>query len=304
MDSPFLLHKNNFAPMRKIGEGVIMTTLSINFYSATINEALKNEFMQAINHELAGMNIESLNDSISRLEKQASSIQKDIDDNGDDEAGTKQKKLDGINATIADNKDARTKCEKSQAQTLDIYNKVVSAMSEKNKDHFGNNKDVVRTVLRVLATWDNSKLVKYAIIPAFQSPALYEALEAIHINSKAGEDGNITMSKEVKDAYKKASQELETIIKTTFSLPFETPYTDKTRVKLTAEDKKLLNDCYVRGFSNKFDVDDKKGTVTFKDRQINTLVKAKKNRKTGDITYDYSGLASTIANIVIKHYFA
>lgn len=91
-----------------------MTTLSINFYNATITDELKNEFMQAINHELAGMNIESLNDSISRLEKQASSIQKDIDNNGDDEAGTKQKKLDGISATINDNKDARTKCEESQ----------------------------------------------------------------------------------------------------------------------------------------------------------------------------------------------
>lgn len=292
--------------LREVGEGVTMTntTLSINFYSATINEALKNEFMQAISHELAGMNIEALTESIDRLDKQVSSLRKDITDNGDDEAGTKQKKLDGILATISDNKDLRTKCEESQTETEEVYNKVVSAMTEKNADHFGNNKDVVRTVLRVLATWNNSKLIKYAIIPAFQSPALYDALEAIHINSKAGEDGNITMSKEVKDAYKKASQELETIIKTTFSLPFETPYTDKTRVKLTAEDKKLLNDCYVRGFSNKFDVDDKKGTVTFKDRQINTLVKAKKNRKTGDITYDYSGLASTIANIVIKHYFA
>lgn len=280
-----------------------MTTLSINFYAGNINDTLKAEFMQAVNHELAGMNIESLNDSIDRLDKQATSLRKDITDNGDDEAGTKQKKLDGILATINDNKDLRTKCEESQAQTLDIYNKVVSAMSEKNKDHFGNNKDVVRTVLRVLATWNNSKLVKYAIIPAFQSPALYEALEAIHINSKAGEDGNITMSKEVKDAYKKASQELETIIKTTFSLPFETPYTDKTRVKLTAEDKKLLNDCYVKGFSNKFDTDDD-GNVSFKKRQINTLVKAKKNKKTQEVTYDYSGLATVISNIVIKHYFA
>lgn len=280
-----------------------MTTLSINFYAGNINDTLKAEFMQAVNHELAGMNIESLNDSIDRLDKQATSLRKDITDNGDDEAGTKQKKLDGILATINDNKDLRTKCEESQAQTLDIYNKVVSAMSEKNKDHFGNNKDVVRTVLRVLATWNNSKLVKYAIIPAFQSPALYEALEAIHINSKAGEDGNITMSKEVKDAYKKASQELETIIKTTFSLPFETPYTDKTRVKLTADDKKLLNDCYVKGFSNKFDTDDD-GNVSFKKRQINTLVKAKKNKKTQEVTYDYSGLATVISNIVIKHYFA
>lgn len=281
-----------------------MTTLSINFYASNITDELKNEFMQAVNHELAGMSIESLNDSIDRLEKQASSIRKDIDENGDDDAFSKTRKLDGVLASIEDNKETRTKCEESQVKTLDSYNKVVTAMSEKNADHFGNSKDVVRTVLRVLATWDNSKLVKYAIIPAFQSPALYEALETIHINSKAGDDGNLVMSKEVKEAYKKASAELETIIKKTFSLPFETPYTDKTRVKLTAEDKKLLNDCYIKGFSNKFDVDDEKGTVSFKKRQINTLVKAKKNRKTGEITYDYSGLASTISNIVIKHYFA
>lgn len=280
------------------------TTLSINFYSATINEALKNEFMQAISHELASMNIEALTESIDRLEKQAASLRKDIDENGDDDAFTKTRKLDGILASISDNEEARTKCEESQNQTLEVYEKVVSAMTEKNKDHFGNSKDVVRTVLRVLATWNNSKLVKYAIIPAFKSPALYEALEAIHINSKAGEDGNITMSKEVKEAYKKASQELETIIKTTFSLPFETPYTDKTRVKLTAEDKKLLNDCYVRGFSNKFNVDDENGIVSFKKRQVNTLVRVRKDKKTGEKVPDYSGLASTIANIVIKHYFS
>ena len=158
------------------------TTLSINFYSVTINEALKNEFMQAISHELAGMNIEALTESIDRLNKQVTSLRKDIADNGDDEAGTKQKKLDSILATISDNEETRTKCEESQTQTLEVYERVVSVMSEKNKDHFGNNKDVVRTVLRVLATWNNSKLVKYAIIPAFQSPALYEALEAIHIN--------------------------------------------------------------------------------------------------------------------------
>lgn len=72
---------------------------------------------------------------------------------------------------------------------------------------------------------------------------------------------------------------------------------------MTAEDKKLLNDCYVKGFTNKFDIDDKKDTISFKERQVNTLVKAKKNRKTSKIEYDYSGLASTISNIVIKHYF-
>lgn len=278
--------------------------LSINFYNVTITDELKNEFMQAVSYELASMAITMLDETMNRLHKQALSIQKDIDENGDDDTGTKQKKLDGVTVSIKDAENEKVKAETLQAETLEVYNKVITAMTEKNADHFGNSKDVVRTVLRVLATWDNSKLVKYAIIPAFQSPELYNALEAIHINSKAGENGNITMSNEVKEAYKKASTELETIIKTTFSLPFETPYTAKTRVKLTAEDKKLLNDCYVKGFTNKFDIDDKKDTISFKERQVNTLVKAKKNRKTGKIEYDYSGLASTISNIVIKHYFA
>ena len=280
-----------------------MTTLSINFYAGKINDTLKAEFMQAVNHETADMTIAYLNDAISRLQKQAGSLRKDIDENGDDEGFSKTRKLDGILANIATNEKAKDKSVKDSETTQEVYDKVVTAMSLRNKDGFGNSKDVVRTVLRVLGSWNNSKLVKYAIIPAFQSPALYEALETIHITSKAGKNGNITMSKEVKDAYKKASQELESIIKTTFSLPFATEYTDKTRVKLTAEDKKLLNDCYIKGFSNKFDTDDD-GVVTFKKRQINTLVKAKKDRKTQEVTYDYSGLASTISNIVIKHYFA
>ena len=71
---------------------------------------------------------------------------------------------------------------------------------------------------------------------------------------------------------------------------------------MTAEDRKLLNDCYIKGFTNKFDVDD--DVVTFKKRQINTLVKIRKDRKTKKETVDYSGLASVIANIVLKHYFA
>ena len=280
-----------------------MTTLAINFYAKNITEEARNEFMQAIQHETADMTIAYLNDAIARLQKQADSLRKDIDENGDDEGFSKTRKLDGILANIATNEKAKDKAVEDSESTQEVYDKVVSAMSLRNKDGFGNSKDVVRTVLRVLGSWNNSKLVKYAIIPAFQSPALYEALETIHVNSKAGENGNIVMSKEVKDAYKKASDELERIIKVTFSLPFATEYTDKTRVKITAEDKKLLNDCYIRGFKNKFDTDDD-GVVTFKKRTINTLVKAKKDRKTQEVTYDYSGLAGTIANIVIKHYFA
>lgn len=276
------------------------TTLSINFYKKNITEELRNDFHSAISYENADMNIQLLDTDISRLETRITNLK----NNKDKTEEEKSIELADLNAKLEEKKASRSEFEQEKTDLAEVYNKVVSAMSEKNKDHFGNNKDVVRTVLRVLATWNNSKLVKYAIIPAFKDETLYNALETIHVTSKAGENGNLVMSKEVKEAYKTASAQLETIIKTTFSLPFETPYTDKTRVKLTAEDKKLLNDCYIRGFSNKFDTDEDTGKVSFKKRQINTLVKAKKNRKTGKMEYDYSGLASTIANIVIKHYFA
>ena len=276
------------------------TTLSINFYKKNITEELRNDFHSAISYENADMNIQLLDTDISRLETRITNLKKNEDKTEEEKAV----ELADLTAKLEEKKVLRSEFEQKKADLVEVYNKVVSAMSEKNADHFGNNKDVVRTVLRVLATWNNSKLVKYAIIPAFKDETLYNALETIHVTSKAGEDGNLVMSKEVKEAYKTASAQLENIIKTTFSLPFATPYTDKTRVKLTAEDKKLLNDCYIRGFSNKFDTDEDTGKVSFKKRQINTLVKAKKNRKTGEITYDYSGLASTISNIVIKHYFA
>lgn len=276
------------------------TTLSINFYKKNITEELRNEFHSAISYENADMNIQLLNTDISRLETRITNLKNNEDKTEEEKAV----ELADLTAKLEEKKVLRSEFEQKKADLVEVYNKVVSAMSEKNADHFGNNKDVVRTVLRVLATWNNSKLVKYAIIPAFKDETLYNALETIHVTSKAGENGNLVMSKEVKEAYKTASAQLETIIKTTFSLPFETPYTDKTRVKLTAEDKKLLNDCYIRGFSNKFDTDEDTGKVSFKKRQINTLVKAKKNHKTGKMEYDYSGLATTIANIVIKHYFA
>lgn len=269
-----------------------MKTLNINFYNPSINEAQTQEFMTAVYHEKSLMTIQLLTDDIAKLNKKISN-----------EDNYSQEERLAFLAQKQELEALRTTQEESLATTLPVYESVVTAMTVKNENGFGNHKDVVRTVLRVLATWDNSKLVKYAIIPAFKSPALYEALETIHVTSRANEDGRLVMSKEVKQAYKDATKELESIIKNTFSLPFETIYTAKTRVKMDAEDKKLLNECYVKGFRNKFDVAED-GTVSFKSRQVNTLAKTKRNKKTGEVTCDYSGLATTLCNIVMKHYFA
>lgn len=268
------------------------TTLAINFYAEGITDEIRTELMSAIEHEGYNMNIQILDENIAKLNKKIANENGMYSDE-DVEYFKSQKK---------DAEELKSKFEDLRNNTLEVYTKVVDDMSKKNEHGFGNHKDVVRTVLRVLATWNNSKLIKYAIIPAFETPALYEALETIHVTSKANEDGALVMSKDVKEAYKNATKELESIIKNTFSLPFATKYTDKTRVKIDAEDKKLLNESYVKGFRNKFSEED--GVVTFKKRQVKTLVNARKDRKTGEIKANYTALASTICNIVIKHYFA
>ncbi len=270
------------------------TTMNINFLSENITDTQIIEFFNAVRYENADMSIQLCNDNIERLNNQIANLK---DKYTLEEVAAFKSKLEV-------EQESKKSFERIKEETINNYNNVIASMTSLNSENKGNNTDVVRTVLRVLASWNNNKLVKYVIIPVFSSPELYNALEAIHINSKAGEDGNIAMSKEVKAAYKAASAELERIIKVMFSLPFETKYTSKTRVKLTAEDKKLLHDCYITGFRNKFNVDDKTGIVSFEKRNINTLVKTKKDRKTGKVTYDYSRLAGTICNIVIKHYFA
>ena len=166
-------------------------TLAINFLKEDLSVEKKNEFMEAVCHEAALMNIQAIDAQIELVQKKISN--------------KKQYTEEEISAFKAQEEKLltdRAVFEKSAEETNEIYNLVVNAMSVKNKDGYGNHKDVVRTVLRILGTWNNSRLVKYAIIPAFQSPALYEALEEIHVNSSANEDGSLMLTKENKEAYK------------------------------------------------------------------------------------------------------
>ena len=161
-----------------------MATLGINFYATNINDTLRNDFHSAISYENADMNIQLLDTDISRLETRITNLK----NNKDKTEEEKSIELADLNAKLEEKKASRSEFEQEKTDLAEVYNKVVSAMSEKNKDHFGNNKDVVRTVLRVLATWNNSKLVKYAIIPALKDETLYNDLETIHVTSKAGDD--------------------------------------------------------------------------------------------------------------------
>ena len=110
-----------------------MKTLSINFYAKNITEESKSELMTAVQHESCNMNIQLLDDTIAKLEK------KIANENGNysaEEVQAFQVQLDSAN-------ESRTKFVETQTDTLEVYNKVISTMSQKNADHFGNSADAV-----------------------------------------------------------------------------------------------------------------------------------------------------------------
>lgn len=260
--------------------------LKINFLNnnATINQI--SEFAQAVRYELCDMTKKMNLDAIAKQAKIVANEKGTYDEN---EIATAQIKIDKLEAE-------NVKLSTTMEELYTVYNSIIEAMTLPNDKNYSNNADNVRTVLRVVACAENSKLYKYAIIPAFKNESLYNCLEAIHVNNEVTEEGYSTNTKDRVALYKSAQEELDNIMRDTFSLSIATPYTTALRVKLNAQDRKVLHDCYIKGFSNRFDKDDN-GAITFKSRKYNTAVK--KNRK-GEI--DYSGLATDIAKIVISKY--
>lgn len=261
--------------------------LKINFLNndVTINQIA--ELAKAVRFELCDMTKKMNLDAIA---KQTKIVANEKGTHDEDEIATAQAKIDKLEAE-------NVKLSTTMEELRTVYNSIIEAMTVPNDKGYSNNSDTVRTVLRVVACAENSKLYKYAIIPAFENESLYNCLEVIHVNNDVTEAGYSTNTKERVALYESAQEELDNIMRDTFSLPIATPYTTALRVKLNAQDRKVLHDCYIKGFSNKFDTNSDTGVIVFKSRKYNTAVK--KNRK-GEI--DYSGLATDIAKVVISKY--
>lgn len=259
--------------------------LKINFLNEQATVAQVKELADAVQFERCDM-IKTMNlESISKQNKIIANKNNKYDE---DEISAAQAKLEKLQA---ENKDLSETMEKLRSN----YDAVITSMTIPNDKGYANNADTVRTVLRVIACADNSKLYKHAIVPAFKDECLYNCLESIHVNNDVAEEGYSTNSKERVALYKSAQSQLDNIMRDTFSLPIETVYTTALRVKLNAQDRKVLHDVYVKGFSNKFDKNDN-GEITFLSRKYNTAVKKTRNG------VDYSGLATDIAKLVIAKY--
>lgn len=176
-----------------------------------------------------------------------------------------------------------------------VYKEVFDTMVSAGNSHLQ-----VKSALNMVAVARKPVLAKYAV--HFESEELKKALDIIHDPNNASVNGLTKNGKDTKKAVADADASLETIIKTYYSLPFESAYNTKFRVKLNATNKKILNDCYVTGVRNKVTKDKTTGRTKKVNQTTNTLVTAKK--KDGVEKFDYTKLNKTVNDIVLPQYFA
>ena len=206
-----------------------------------------------------------------------------------------EKEVEAAQAVIDRLEAENKKCAETQEELRNVYESVLGNMTTPNEKGFANSKDQVRTVLRLVACAENRKFYEYAPIPSLKDEELYHALEEIHVNNEVSDDGYSTNSKERVDAYKKATERLDAVVRDIYSLPVATTYTMALRVKLNKQDRKAIHDVYVKNLFNRFETDDD-GVTTLASSGVTTAVKKSKKGT------DYSKLSKDIAMIVIRKY--
>lgn len=235
-----------------------------------------------------------LKDSLeSEIKKSENKLREETDDNT---INFLKSEIEKINKKIAE-------CCEILNASEETYNLVICEMSLKNADGFGNNPDVVERILKLIGCWENPRLLKDTLSNVYTDGALYEALETINVKSACDELGKTSQTQAVKDAYKTASDIVDNLIKTAFSLPFESVYTEKTRVKMNGADKRLLNQCYIKSVRNKYTENENTKIISHSELSVTRSVRVKTNKKTGETTYNYSGLVSALVAIITRHYF-
>lgn len=271
--------------------------LNINFLSATLvannEESIKAriELATAVKFEELDMVLSLNNDSIKSLEKKI--------ENKSGKYTCEQ--VEGFKSEKKLLEEEIAKIEEKVAEVRPIYDKVIAEMTKiPEGSEYGNKLENVRNILRVIATADNTKLEKYALVESIGTSELYEALEKCHSFDNVTDNGNRVQGKALKDAYVKAESEVRSILKNTLSLPFATYYTESLRVKFNGTTMAKVHECYVTGISNKYEKDKESGDITFKGHKVNTLISAKTD-KSGNTTYNFTKLATLIARLTVEY---
>lgn len=230
--------------------------------------------------------------TISMLEDQISALDKKIENkNGtytEDEVSGFESKREVLES---DREDMLTK----EADLLSVYESVRDSMIEG-----GSIPENVDNVLRCIAAAENSKLEKYAL-PNLGTVEIYNYLTTCHDLKATSENGKVTMSKAVKNAYVAAEDAVQRALRESLSLE-ESDYTEKLTIRFNKTDMRLIHETFITGFSNKYSVtkDDNGNEISREYKGVNVAKSiAVKTTKDGDTKYNFTKFNTVIARLVI-----
>lgn len=225
-----------------------------------------------------------------------------------------QKTIDSDDAepeAIALAKVKKAKAEKRRAEVVAektgydaIHAEVVSTIAGASNEHTSNDETAVRNYLRLSACDESGDFFSVAILTEVKFAGLYDALTAIHDkdSDEIDETGIRVYSSDIHDLSKKTAEKLQSIIKSMFSIPIENDITKKINCKLSKSDLNAVHETFVTGM--KVDIaHTKKGGTEVNGLQFNYAIKQKKNKKTGDITYEGTRFKSNLAKLAFNRIF-
>lgn len=266
--------------------------LNINFLNPSITNEQTLEFALAVKFEELNMTMELNNDSIKSLQTKIENKQGKYTDEEIEVFRTQVAEL------VAENVEIESRVEEVRPTYESVLSTIANASVQTDDGEFSNGMDNARNVLRLVACAENTKLFKYALLSAIDNDDLFDAMEICHNIENNNEVGNSKQTTKLKNAYKSAESQIQSILKATLSLPIESAYTSSLRVKFNGTDLKLLHECYVTGFSNKFESNKDSDVVTFKGRDVKKLISSKTNSK-GEVTRNFKKFAETICKLAI-----
>lgn len=256
--------------------------LKINLIPENTDNTMTMELALAVKFTGFTMTAEMLTDSIAKMEKR-------LNADGIDDA-----KRESIKADIADAKKALATAVSNADKARGYYDKVVSAMVA-----VGNDARNIDRIFRLIASADNSALIPYVMRSMeWDAETIYNAMACAHNIADYDDLGRAVHYPTARTAYQTAYDTISHDIKTAFSVPFASAYTNAFRMRMNKTQFAKLHENWVSGVRNNFKGDDKERV--FKNSTLTTAITKKKNRKTGMTTYDCTRFNRVVATLMVE----
>lgn len=229
-----------------------------------------------------------------------------------------QKKQSGIissdESTADEIKVATAKLEKLQKEetilkneqdkVTDVHTSVVETVKSAKNEFTENDETAFRNVLRLSACDENAKFFKLAILTDGNFGTFYDSMISLHDmdSNEVGENGLRTYSVSAKKVADTLSENIQSLVKSMFSIPVENELTKKVNVKFNKTDMNAVHECFVSGLNVDISKNKKTGTSTVDGMSFRYAIE-KTVTKDGTVNYKGVRFKETVAKIAFVKLF-